>query len=72
MNDLDELKQEIKFLLNSLCDIEAVKKYYGEDYLESRKYFFNCMKDDLAQLRDFNYAENECKSIIDQLIEKAA
>ncbi len=57
------------------CDVEAVRKYYGEEAYESKKSFFQAMNHDdidLGQtLKPYAYVEEECHSIIDQLIKAA-
>lgn len=52
------------------CDVEAFKKYYGEEEAKERESFFDCM--DGGSVKDFPYVERECHSLIDQLIQKAA
>ncbi len=53
--------------VNDACDTEAYKKYYGEEKFKKQETFFNCYND--GSIKTFKYAENECKSIIDQLLE---
>jgi hypothetical protein len=58
------------------CDVEAFIKYYGEEEAKEKKTFFDAMNYGtifgMGSVKDYSYAEDECKSIIDQLIEKAA
>lgn len=52
-------------------DVEAYKKYYGEEEYKKRESFFEAMDEGISNIRDFSYAEKECHKIIDQLIEAA-
>lgn len=56
------------------CDQEAMRKYFGDDLMETKKTFIECMDmlDHHQMVKDFEYVEGECHSIIDQLITKAA
>ena len=54
-----------------LSDEEAFKKYFGQEIHDSRKSFFKDCGIEMF-VRTFDYVEQECYSIIDQLIEKAA
>ncbi len=54
---------------NDSRDYEAYLKYFGEEY--PLKHFFGLLSDlEDGETRDFNFVENECRSIIDQLIDK--
>ena len=54
---------------NDLSDEEAFRKYYGEELYKKKEYFFNSKVDyGNTTVKDFDYAEDECHSIIDQLI----
>lgn len=53
-------------------DKEAFKKYFGEELYEKKKFFFDAVNFDFAEIRDFDYVKSECESIIDQLIQVAA
>lgn len=53
------------------CDVKAFTKYYGEKQAEERTSFFaslDLIMGDMKSIKDFHYAEKECKSIIEQLI----
>lgn len=54
-------------------DQETFKKYYGQKEYDKSKSFFDSMKDIYQHelhIRDFSYVENQCKHIINQLIQK--
>lgn len=53
------------------CDIEAHRKYFGEELHIRKKTFFEAMNfPEYADqfIRNYEYVEKECQSIIDQLI----
>lgn len=52
-------------------DTESFKKYYGEEEYEKKQSFFNAMNSPDTTVRNFYYVEQECHSIIDQLIQAA-
>lgn len=56
---------------DDMCDIEAYRKYYGEENTKEKESFFNAMNHgyDGQSIKDFTYVEMECHSIIDQLIQ---
>lgn len=47
------------------CDVEAFTKYFGKEKTKDKEVFFNMCS---GAIKDFDYVEKECKSIIDQLI----
>lgn len=49
-------------------DIESLKKYFGDDYANRMLSFLHAMSMD-GSVKDYDYVENVCKHIIDQLIE---
>jgi hypothetical protein len=50
-------------------DLEATRKYFGEEYVKKHQSFFDLIGFyPTAQIRDYSYVESECKSIVDQLI----
>lgn len=53
-----------------LPDVEAYKQYFGDYEYNLRKDFFDCFRGNYATLKKFDYVEQQCKSIIDQLIEQ--
>jgi hypothetical protein len=57
------------------CDVSMFRKYFGEENAKQKEAFFNAMNHDYGDLpqtiKDFRYVENECHSIIDQLINAA-
>ena len=52
------------------CDTEAFKKYFGAERFDRKESFFKFMNDGFQNksIKDFNYVEKECHSVIDQLI----
>lgn len=54
---------------NDAVDTELVKKYFGQSVYTKRKSYFEFLPFEHQEIRDFDYVENECKSIIDQLIQ---
>lgn len=56
------------------CDKEAFRRYFGESLYQEKESFFDAMScfPILSTVKNFSYVEKECKSIIDQLIERAA
>lgn len=53
---------------NDFADAEAHKKYFGEEFHNANATWFGAPSH-LQTTKGFNYVENECHSIIDQLIE---
>jgi hypothetical protein len=55
-------------------DVEALRKYYGEEAFENKKSYIDIMSglEKYQTVKTFKYAEDECQSIIEQLIQKAA
>lgn len=51
-------------------DFDAMRKYYGDEYTEKLRSTLYVLCD--GTVKDFDYVANECKSIIDQLVEKEA
>jgi len=49
-------------------DIEAYVKYFGNDEFEKRKSFFDAISKYGEGIRSYAYVENQCHSIIDQLL----
>lgn len=49
-------------------DIDSLRKYFGEDYIKKREKILNLLSID-GSVKDYDYVENVCKHIIDQLIE---
>lgn len=55
---------------NDLFDVDACKKYFGEEHYQRKMAFFNILNFYIVgrSLKTFEYVEKECHSIIDQLI----
>jgi len=47
------------------CDVDSFVKYFGKEMAEPRMDFFNVMRD--GTIKTYDYAKNECQSIIRQL-----
>jgi hypothetical protein len=55
------------------CDIQAFKKYFGEELAREKVSFFDAMNfGGESDVKDFNYAQEQCHYIIDQLVESQA
>jgi len=55
------------------CDIEHFKKYFGEKEAGEKESFFKAMNfGGESDIKDFDYVEEQCHHIIDQLIQIAA
>lgn len=54
---------------DDLCDVDAHKKYFGEEAHARRESFFNVMNDHRGNqtVKDFSYVEKQCHHVIDQL-----
>ena len=59
---------------DDLSDEENFKKYFGEEAHEQKKSFFDIIRSGYPgqSIKDFNYTEQQCHSIIDQLLQVAA
>lgn len=57
-----------------MCDVEMFKKYFGEEEFQAKKLFFECMDHSyLGQtVKQYDYVEQQCHHVIDQLIQVAA
>lgn len=57
---------------DDMCDLEALKKYFGEENYNRKKSFLEAMNNGFygQSVKYFNYVEKECYSIIEQLIER--
>lgn len=61
-----------------IVDLESTLKYFPDlketrkDHVVSMSHIFECRHDEDSEIRTFKYMEQECKNLIDQLIEKAA
>ncbi len=53
---------------NDAIDIDAFRKYYGEEALEKKKSFIEAMSHPYQTIRPYGYLQSQCESIIDQLI----
>ncbi len=53
-------------------DIAAMTEYYGEQYVEERKRFLDVMSSYAEDFRNYDYVEEQCHRISEQLIERAA
>lgn len=51
-------------------DYDALEKYFGKEYKENKLKY--CSRDDDGQVRTYYYVEQQCHSIIDQLIKNSA
>ena len=58
------------------CDVKMFRKYFGEEEVEKKQSFFNAINHDDIEtgqtVKDFNYVEQQCHNVIDQLIQVAA
>ena len=56
---------------DDLCDTKAFVKYFGEDQYIEKQGFFNVMNlySEGKTVKNFDYVESECLSIIEQLIQ---
>jgi hypothetical protein len=55
-------------------DVKAFEKYFGKQARESQQSFFSAIGSESydCTIKNYDYAESECHSIIEQLIQKAA
>jgi len=58
---------------DDMCDTEAFRKYFGDEEMESKFSFFDAMDHglDSQSVKDYNFAEQECWNIIEQLLQAA-
>ncbi len=59
-----------------MCDVKMFKKYFGEEECEAKKSFFSAMNHSDIRIgqtvKEYDFVEEQCHHIIDQLIQVAA